>query len=313
MTPGVVSIAVALGAMTVTAAQPAPPYRLVRHGPERLQAPYNDPQRATKEVLIARINRDRSLHGVPPLQHDPRLSLAGDRFCLDQAMTGVRGHWDVEGRAPYVRWGLAGGLDYHVQNTGSYSSSAGQLDETAEAIALQLHMSMMDEKPPDDGHRRTILDPLLTHVGIGLSQAGGELRLAQEFSRVALDWIELPDRPVPRRTVVEFAGKPLAGYEVGLVEIAYEPLPRKLGARDAHRSSYGYPEALLALRPKLPQGWFYAGGRTGDFDVGPGGEFRLQFPCNRGPGYYFVLCYVRRTGDREGEMRPATAAMITAK
>ena len=28
---------------------------------------------------------------------------------------------------------------------------------------------MMAEKPPDDGHRRAILDPLWTHVGIGVA------------------------------------------------------------------------------------------------------------------------------------------------
>ena len=55
---------------------------------------------------------------------------------------------------------------------------------------------MMDERPPDDGHRQTILNPLLTHVGIGLAQVGGEFRITEEFSRVAFEWLEVPDRPL---------------------------------------------------------------------------------------------------------------------
>ena len=42
---------------------------------------------------------------------------------------------------------------------------------------------MMAEKPPDDGHRQAILDPLWTHVGIGVALEGGEFRMTEEFTR----------------------------------------------------------------------------------------------------------------------------------
>ncbi len=303
---------VALGASSQGA--PGLSYQLVRQGPERLKIAYAEPQRAVKDLVLERINRDRALHDLPPLRYDPRLSLVGDRFCLDAAMDGSFGHWDAAGRPPYVRWGLAGGVDFHVENAASYSSSEGRIDERAEDIALQLHESMMAERPPDDGHRRTILDRHLTHVGIGVAQVGGELRLSQEFSRVAFEWIELPDRPVQPGTLVEFAAQPLPGYEIGVVQIAFEPPPRRTRPGDrSRRGGYGCPPPIKTLRPALPRGWFYRGSDRGDFEVGRSGSFRVRFACDRGPGYYFVLCYVRRAGDRDPESRPATAAMITAR
>ncbi len=36
------------------------------------------------------------------------------------------------------------------------------------------------------------------------------------------------------------------------------------------------------------------------------------FRLDRGPGYYFVLCYLQRQGSTGGAMTPATAAMVTA-
>ena len=100
----------------------------VRLGPERLRVPYDDPRAADKAVLLERINRDRAAHGVPAVGLDPRAALVGDLFCLDGALSGAWGHWDLHGRAPYVRWGLAGGADFHAQNAVAVAVSSGRLD-----------------------------------------------------------------------------------------------------------------------------------------------------------------------------------------
>ncbi len=290
----------------------APGFGMLHLGPERLVISYPDAQGTVKGHLVARINRDRQLHGVPPLRYDARLALTGDRFTHDQALAASNGHWDPAGRPPYVRWGLAGGVDFHSQNAGSYSNSGGIVPDAIEAIALQIHESMMDERPPDDGHRQTILNPLLTHVGIGLAQVGGEFRITEEFSRVAFEWLEVPDRPLRPGTIAAFSGKPLAGLEVGVVEIAFEPPPRKLTTRELNsRGSYSYPRAYKTLYPKLRNGGFYRSGEAGEFDIRQDGAFSLQFRCDQGPGYYFVLCYVRKRGERNPQMFPATAAMVT--
>ena len=48
-------------------------------------------------------------------------------------------------------------------------------------LALEGHENMLREKPPSDGHRRTILDPEATHVGVGWAAENGRFQMAQEF------------------------------------------------------------------------------------------------------------------------------------
>lgn len=284
----------------------------IRLGPERLRVPYDDPRAADKRVLLERINRDRAAHGVAPVGLDPRAALVGDLFCLDGALSSAWGHWDLAGRAPYVRWGLAGGADFHAQNTVALSVSSGRLDAPVAELLVQAHESMMAEEPPLDGHRRTILDPRWTHVGIGAGMAGGQFRMSQEFTRVAFDWIEVPAAPVRAGERAWFAGRPLAGWQVGLIEVRFEPPPRPLSrAQAVARGSYGYPEEVLRVRPPAP-GPFGQAPERSEVRVRRDGSIAFPFRLERGPGYYFVLCYLLGGGGESELMTPATAAMVTA-
>jgi hypothetical protein len=286
--------------------------RVVRRGPERTRIAYDDPRGADKRVLFERINRDRTLHGVPPVEYDPRAALVGDLFCLDGALSGSWGHWDLQGRAPYVRWGLSGGVDFHAENAAAWSADSGRLDTPLTEILLSSHESMMAETPPGDGHRRTILDPRRTHVGIGVGAVGGQFRMTQEFTRVGFEWIEIPAEPVRAGTRVLFAGRPLPGWDVGLIEVRFEPPPRQLTHREvAQRGSYGYPPTILSERPPLE----YTFPNVQDhspIERHRGGWMSFPFRLDRGPGYYFVLCYLQQAGAFGASMTPATAAMVTA-
>jgi uncharacterized protein YkwD len=304
--------------LAATACAPArrraagPPVRSIRHGPERTRIAYDDPRAADKRILFDRINRDRTLHGVTAVEYDPRAALVGDLFCLDGALSGAWGHWDLQGRAPYVRWGLSGGVDFHAENAAAWSASSGRLDAPHTEMLLRSHESMMAETPPDDGHRRTILDPQWTHVGIGLGIVGGQFRMTQEFTRVGFEWVEVPAEPVRAGTTVTFAGKPLAGWQVGLVEVRYEPPPKRLTHEEVtRRGSYGYPPTVLSERPPAiaPFPTFEAGAAI---EHHRGGWMSFRFGLGRGPGYYFVLGYLVREGAAGSLMTPATAAMITA-
>ena len=52
--------------------------------------------------------------------------------------------------------------------------------------ALGLHQAMMDEKPPDDGHRQNILSKNATIVGIDvlMDAQHGKLWLTEDFAQV---------------------------------------------------------------------------------------------------------------------------------
>jgi uncharacterized protein YkwD len=290
-----------------------PRYPMQRHGPDRTAIPYDEPRADDKRALFERINRDRSRNGVPPVQYEPRAALVGDRYCLDSAAAGFIGHFDLQGRAPYVRWGLAGGVDFHAQNAASVSITSGPFPRPVRDLLLESHDSMMGEVPPADGHRRTILDPSFTHVGIGVAEAGRELRMTEEFTRVAFEWIETPAGPLRAGQKAVFEGKPLKGWRVGLVEIRFEPPPRPLTVLEIRqRPAYSYPDVIRSLVPAASVPFGYLPSRRGDFFVDKDGSFSIRFALDAGPGHYFVLCYLRPERDTTASMGPATAAMVTA-
>jgi uncharacterized protein YkwD len=296
------SVAAAL--MAACALRGAPSHPLVRLGPDRLELPYEERRTADKQALFERINRDRLRHGIPAVAWEPRAALMGDAFCLDNALTGAFGHWDLQGRAPYLRWGLAGGVDYHAQNAASWSLPWGDIEGPVAALLLQSHEAMMAETPPDDGHRRLILDPAFTHLGIGLAVVGSQLRLTEEFTRVAFEWVAVPPHPLPAGSLASVRGRALPGWEVGLAEVRFAPLPQPLSLLEIRsRRAYAYPPAVHTLYPEPG---------SDDLVVRRRGEAGVRFTLDRGAGHYFVLFYVRRTGERRTPWLPATAALVTA-
>ena len=50
-------------------------------------------------------------------------------------------------------------------------------------MAVSLTQAMLDEKPPDDGHRKNILSRSFTHIGIAVFRvSSGTVWLTQDFS-----------------------------------------------------------------------------------------------------------------------------------
>ena len=284
---------------------------LARFGPDRIAVPYSGPYAAEKRALVERINRDRAAAGVAPVAADSRAELAGDLFCWDAALSGSFGHYDLLGRPPYLRFALAGGVDYHGENAGAYSAGSGRTGHSVLELLLLGHDAMMAEVPPDDGHRRTVLDPLFTHLGIGVAMVGGEFRMTEEFSRIAFEWIELPGRPLPAHSTARFAGRPLPGWEVGLVEVRHEPPPQPLTLRELRsQGSYRYPRVVQTLRP-AGEGPELA--REARVELEASRVLRLTVRLDAGPGHYYVLCYVRPAGNRRAILHPATSALVVAE
>lgn len=182
---------------------------------------------------------------------------------------------------------------------------------------------MMAEVAPHDGHRRTILDPAATHVGIGLAWERGELRMTQEFIRRYVDWT----RPLPRRVSssqpILCSGHAVRGYDTEAITVHHEPLPMPMAVVTANAiQSYSLPESRHEYLPRL-KGKFtrrvaggieevseqYSDGRRGDFQVSPDGSFAFAIPLTDGPGIYTVVVWVRRHGST-GDAIPASNVSI---
>lgn len=286
----------------------------VRHGPERSAITYAERDPEAKRVLFTRINAERTSAGLAPLVYDRLGAKVGDEFCADSAAGGWIGHWDTRGRPPYLRWAEAGGVDYHGQNVGAHSRFGAPIDEPMETLLLDSHALMMAEKPPNDGHRRTVLDPIWTHVGIGAARIDGEFRMTEEYSRHVMQWVEVPEGPVPPRGAAPFSARLPRGWNAGSVEIAFEAPPQALTPKEiSRRHAYAYPPPVRTFLPRLPMGQRWAGGDQGDFAISGAGQFSLNIPIDHGRGSYYVLVFAAE-GDVAGKrLSPVTAARIEAR
>jgi uncharacterized protein YkwD len=133
--------------------------------------------------VLALINQARATAGLPPLTITAglensasahNLTMAGgcglSHQCPGEPALGARE------TAAGVGWTAAG------ENIGEGGPVAGTTAAIAQ-MAAGLTQSMLNEQPPDDGHRLNILSSTFTHIGIAVDRdAAGTVWLTQDFS-----------------------------------------------------------------------------------------------------------------------------------
>jgi uncharacterized protein YkwD len=270
--------------------------------------------RATATTLRAHvlkmINRDRQLYRLPPVALDVEASALGDAYCRDQIRNGTTGHFNVEGLSPYMRYSFAGGNDAVSENAAAWSANYTFNDRALYEMARRSEDAMMAETPPNDGHKRAILDPHATHVGIGMAWERGEFRLVHEFVRRYIKWT----RPLPRAAgvndTVTGSGTPVAGASIEAITVHHEAFPAAMPPAAASAiQRYALPANRKEYLPRLKSEYTrngdgslryvrreYTDGRRGDFYLSESGGFSFTVPFTEGPGVYTVVVWVKRAG-----------------
>ncbi|MGH3173916.1 MAG: CAP domain-containing protein, partial [Streptosporangiaceae bacterium] len=133
--------------------------------------------------VLALINQARSAAGLAPLTITTGLNSSASAH--NSRMAGgcglshqCSGEPDLGARetAAGVHWTAAG------ENIGEGGPVANTTAANAQ-MAVVLTQSMLNEKPPDDGHRRNILSSSFTHIGIAVFRdSSGTVWLTQDFS-----------------------------------------------------------------------------------------------------------------------------------
>jgi hypothetical protein len=249
-----------------------------------------DPYYNVRLALVQRINRERASAGIPPLELDAFSSTVADHHCQEMASYRYLSHWDLHGLLPYHRYHLAGGRD-HVQENVSritvLSSAPSPLGTEPGDILpqlLQAHREFMEEKPSMDPHRRNVLYPPHTHVGIGFAVVGPEFTMAEEFLNRYVRLAELP-AALPAGPIVvegEMLRKDLGPYFCVLL---YDGAPRRRTVRELEGTDF-YSDTdgeQCAVAPPWQMRFEPASGRF---------RFSLQAK-NCGAGYYHLLLWVR--------------------
>jgi uncharacterized protein YkwD len=138
---------------------------------------------AAAQQVLALINQARAQAGLPAYTVLAGLDTSAGRHnavmaagcglshqCPGEPALGARE------TAAGVHWTAAG------ENIGEGGPVAGTEAAIAQ-LAVGLTQSMLDEKPPDDGHRRSILSSSFTHIGIAVYRdSSGTVWLTQDFA-----------------------------------------------------------------------------------------------------------------------------------
>src|ERR1700737_4200686 len=198
------------------------------------QGPMDETRFTLREEFLRLINRDRKQFGLPAVQLDALASAVADAYCQDQIRNGTSGHFTVDGQAPYMRYSFAGGNDGVSENAAAWSANYHLGDRALYEMMRRSQQAMMGEVAPHDGHRRTILDPFATHVGIGLAWERGEFRLAQEFVGRYVGVTRPLPRPAYAGAQILCSGRPAKGFSIEAITVHHEPLPQPLAAVTAN-------------------------------------------------------------------------------
>jgi uncharacterized protein YkwD len=270
------------------------------------------PWAAERALVVAQINAARAELGLDPLAYDWTLERVGDAHCMVLLEEGGDGHFSRSGVAPYLRYLLAGGRGFHRENIASYSSTAPVDGAQLGKVLCRSVSEMLDEVPPQDGHRRSLLDPWVTHIGVGLATQGGEVRMAHELAtEVTEGWSGPPAVAMPR-TAVALEGRLARPWRPAALEVLWEELPHPLTDGEARAiRSYGYPPRRAMFNANQPTDEPGAQARLALFTADRFGSFSFRWPTGPHEGVEIVLLWARYDNNRELVPVAASATVVT--
>ncbi len=275
----------------------------------------DDLENIFKEIrknIFEMINEERDVEKVPLVEMDDLATEVATRHAVDLVTKEFIGHWGSDGLKPYHRYSAAGGTHATEENVsaadGTWSNKAKDLKQDS----AYLHVRMYQEKPPNDGHRRTILAPQHTHVGIGLAVQDLRLRLVELFVAKYVD-VKPIKREARPGAQLSFSGKIVRpGYLFNNIEVFYEPLPTPPELEWLRQPrSYALPKESRVLKPRVQPPFTYMDGTVGIVEVFADKSFQTPVSLYKGtPGIYTIVVWLRSAKSRTAF--PATAVCIKA-
>ena len=286
----------------------AAPLALGLHSIARGQMPVERGRFSDEDVPYARegflklVNQERAAAKLNSLELDELASRVAAEHALDMVKLQFLSHWGSDGRKPYHRYSSAGGTDAVQENVSSAENIQSVATDGVLRDLRDMHISMLLEVPPNDGHRKTILFPFHTHVGFGFALKEYSLRLVELYVARYVQIEPFVKQSKPKSTVVVTGRLLNASHFLNGVDIFYEPLaaPPEIDWLRAPRT-VSLPSVFVRQRPKAPLGTRYTDGSTGDFDWDRSGRFLVRAKLfKEEPGIYTIVFWVRRAPADKG-------------
>jgi uncharacterized protein YkwD len=246
--------------------------------------------------MLELINADRQANGLGQVVLNEFASQVGQKHAEEMAANNYLAHWNLAGEGPDIRYALAGGIDVNMENVYSYYQRYDDGSPVPVADWKKLVYDAEQSLMESPGHRKNILDPGHTDVGIGLAYASdtGEFRIAQEFTN---HYLELD--PVQREAAtggsISIRGTLLPGASEPAVNLLYEPFPSPLTVDQLNQTST-YESPAVFLDASQPT-------------VNDQGVFSLDIPIwpKAKPGFYHVVIWVMV----DGQQVPAADVLVS--
>ena len=135
------------------------------------------------DQVLQQINDARARAGLPAYTITAGLTTSADRHNSAMADGCGLSH-QCPGEPPLGTRETDAGVDWSI--AGENVGEGGQVSDSSDAIAhmaKELTTAMLNERPPNDGHRKNILSSQFHHIGIAVFRdRHGTVRLTQDFS-----------------------------------------------------------------------------------------------------------------------------------
>jgi TonB family protein len=269
-----------------------------------------------REYALFLINRDRATEGRKPVKLDEVACRVAQYHSDTTAKLQFNSHWHPDGKKPAQRYCDLGGFDCDAENSHGCAPKPGFLFRvpdnqqfTKSEIEFEEH-GFFDEIPPKDGHRRNILNPARTHVGLGLTlielRYQGKSKIlrhvtsSQEFiNRYAENYFESA-RSLRRGVTYVFSGQlaPDARIHSAILcrEDAPQPIPQNILQDQTEPKFHGSVgpavDVVLSVFPRpethTPEARLYTQGQTFRCEITPGTNWQ--------PGLYYLTLWAVISG-----------------
>jgi len=233
------------------------------------------------------INQSRAAEGLSQVAWDDSAAQVAQAHAEDMLTAPFFSHWNRQGYGPDHRAALDAGMtdavleNIHMARRRTSNDQPASIEDWPQRI-LDAHLGLMDSP----GHRRNIMDPAHTHVGIGIAYRPeiGEMRLVQEFVNRYVELDPLPAELSVGAEVV-ISGRLINGATDPLINLAYEPLPQPMSVEQLNETG-NYQSAAQ----------FFSAPRT----TVEGDRFRTRaiLDFDGQPGLYHVWVFATVLGER---------------
>ena len=203
--------------------------------------------------MLDLINLARESAGLTPVSLG--VNSAAQAHADDMLNRGYLSHWGIDGLKPYMRYTIAGGEDYVVENisgpAGTSSASNQSKIDSKESIR-QTHAGLMNSP----GHRRNILDKWKTTVNLGIACNDYSCAVAQQFER---DYVHFGKKPNMLSGILTLTGVMPEEFQLVQVDVWYDQPPEELsmGQLDTTESYRIGQRPAAFVRPPPPAGSSY--------------------------------------------------------